>query len=48
MNRVPLVLFAAVVAAIGVIAASSVYITERNQATMKATGIEPAPAAKHQ
>jgi hypothetical protein len=48
MDRVPLLTFAAVLAVIGVIAASSVYVTERNQATMKATGIEPAPAAKHQ
>jgi hypothetical protein len=47
MDRVPLILFAAVVAVIGVIAASSVYVSEKNEATMKAPGIEPAAAARH-
>jgi hypothetical protein len=47
MGRVPLLVFAAVAAVIGVLAASSVYVTERNDTTMKATGFETAPAAKH-
>ena len=47
MDRVPLFLFAAVVAVIGVLAASSVYVTERNDATMKAVGIQPAPLGEH-
>jgi hypothetical protein len=47
MNRVPLLVFATVVAVIGVLAASSVYVTERNDATMKSAGIQPAPVAKH-
>ena len=38
MDRVPLFVFAAVVAVIGVLAASSVYVTERNDATMRAIG----------
>jgi hypothetical protein len=46
MNRVPLLVFAAVFAVLGVIAASSVYVSGKNEATMKAPGIEPAPAAK--
>ena len=36
-----------VVAVIGVLAASSVYVTERKDATMKSAGIQPAPVAKH-
>jgi hypothetical protein len=44
MNRVPLLVFATIFAVIGVIAASSVYISEKNEADMKAPGIEPAPA----
>ena len=47
MDRVPLFVFATVVAVIGVLAASSVYIAERNQATTKVTGIAPVPVAKH-
>jgi len=47
MNRVPLLLFATVFAVIGVLAASSVYLSEKNEATMKAPGIEPAPATWH-
>jgi hypothetical protein len=47
MDRVPLFVFATVVAVIGVLAASSVYVTERNDASMKAVGIRPAPADGH-
>jgi hypothetical protein len=47
MDRVPLLVFAAVVAVIGALAASSVYVTERNDATMKAEGIQPAPIGHH-
>jgi hypothetical protein len=47
MNRVPLLVFATVFAVIGVIAVSSVYVSEKNEATMKALGIEPAPATWH-
>jgi hypothetical protein len=47
MDRVPLFLFAAVVAVIGVLAASSVYVTERNDGTMKAVGIQPARLGEH-
>jgi hypothetical protein len=47
MDRVPLLVFAAVAAAIGVLAASSVYVTEGNDTTMKAAGFESAPTAKH-
>jgi hypothetical protein len=47
MNRVPLIVFAAVFAVIGVLAASSVYVTEKNDATMRAVGIQPAPAGQH-
>ena len=39
--------FAAVVAVIGVLAASSVYVTMGNDATMKAVGIQPAPVSQH-
>jgi hypothetical protein len=48
MNRVPLLVFAMVFAVIGVIAVSSVYISEKNEATMKAPGSEAATAARHQ
>ena len=47
MDRGPVFVFAAVVAVIGVLAASSVYVTERNDATMKSVGIQPAPAGQH-
>jgi hypothetical protein len=47
MNRLPLLAFAAVFAVIGVIAASSVYVSEKNEVTLKATGIEPAPVSRH-
>jgi hypothetical protein len=47
MDRVPLLVFAAVVAVIGALAASSVYVTEKNETTMKAPGIESAPATRH-
>ena len=47
MDRVPLFVFAAVVAVWGVLAASSVYVTEKNDATMKAVGIQPAPVDEH-
>jgi len=47
MDRVPLFVFAAVVAVMGVLAASSVYVTEKNDATMKAVGIQPAPVDEH-
>jgi hypothetical protein len=47
MDRVPLFVFAAVVAVIGVLAASSVYVTEKNDTTMKAVGIQPAPVGQH-
>jgi hypothetical protein len=47
MNRIPLLVFATVFAVIGVIAASSVYVSEKNETTMKAPGIEPAPASRH-
>jgi len=47
MDRVPLFVFAAVVAVMGVLAASSVYVTEKNDATMKAVGIQPAPVGEH-
>jgi hypothetical protein len=47
MDRVPLFVFAAVVAVIGVLAASSVYVTERNGASMKAVRIQPAPIDEH-
>ena len=47
MDRVPLFVFAAVVAVIGMLAASSVYVTERNDATMKAVGIQPPPVGQH-
>jgi hypothetical protein len=46
MSRVPIFLFAAVVATIGVLAASSVYVTEKNNVT-KSAGMDPAPAANH-
>ena len=42
MERVSLLLFAAVVAVIGVFAASSVYLSEKNGAAMKAAGTESA------
>ena len=38
MDRVPVLAFAAVVALIGVLAASSVYVGERNDAAIKAVG----------
>jgi hypothetical protein len=47
MDRVPLFVFAAVFAAIGVLAVSSVYVTEKNDATMQAVGIQPAPPGQH-
>jgi hypothetical protein len=47
MNRVPVLVFATVFALIGVIAASRVYVSEKNDVTMKAPGIEPTPAARH-
>jgi hypothetical protein len=34
MNRVPLLVFATVFAVIGVIAASSVYVSEKNETTV--------------
>jgi hypothetical protein len=43
MERVPILVFAAVVAVIGMLAASSVY-TERNDATMKTEGLQPRPS----
>ena len=43
MDRIPVLAFAAVVALIGVLAASSVYVTERNDATIKAVGIPSGP-----
>jgi hypothetical protein len=47
MNGVPLFVFATVFAVIGVIAASSVYVAEKNEVIMKAPGIEPVPATRH-
>jgi hypothetical protein len=47
MNRVPLLAFATVLAVIGVIAASSVYVSEKKEAAMTAPAIEPAPTARH-
>jgi hypothetical protein len=47
MKRVPILVFAALVAVIGVLAASSVYVKERNDATMKTEGIQPAPVGHH-
>ena len=44
MDRVPLFVFAAVVAVIGVLAASSVYVTERNDARMN---VQTAPVGQH-
>jgi hypothetical protein len=47
MDRVPLFVFAAVVAVIGLLAASSVYVSEKNEVTLKAPGIETAAAPRH-
>jgi hypothetical protein len=47
MNHVPLLVFATVFAVIGAIAASSVDVSEKNETTMKAPGIESAPATRH-
>jgi hypothetical protein len=47
MDRLPLLVFAAVVAVIGVLAASSVYVSEKKEASTSAAGIETAPAARH-
>ena len=48
MNRIPLLVFATVFAVIGVIAASSVYVSEKNEMTVKPPSIEPALASRHQ
>ena len=45
MTRVRLLVFATVFAVIGVIAASSVYVSEKNEPNVKAPSIEP--AARH-
>jgi hypothetical protein len=45
MDRVPIILYVAVFAVIGVLAVSSVYVTEKDDATMKAVGLQPAPAS---
>jgi hypothetical protein len=45
-DRVPLIVYAAVLAVIGVLAASSVYVTEKNDATMKSAGIQPPPVGQ--
>ncbi len=47
MGRVPVLVFGILFAMIGVLAASSVYVTERNDVTMKTAGIAPAPTAKY-
>ena len=47
MSRVPLFAFAVLFVVIGALAASSIYVTERNDATMKSVGIQPAPAGQH-
>lgn len=41
--RGPVIVFAVAFAVIGVIAASSVYVTERNESSMKSAGVQPAP-----
>ena len=46
MGRVPLFAFAVLFVVIGALAASSVYVTERNHATMKSVGIQPAAAGQ--
>jgi hypothetical protein len=43
MDRVPVLAFAAVVALIGMLAASSVYVTGRNDAAIKAVEIPLGP-----
>ncbi|MGC1357320.1 MAG: hypothetical protein WA851_16315 [Xanthobacteraceae bacterium] len=41
--RGPVIVIAVAFAVIGVIAASSVYVTERNESSMKSAGVQPAP-----
>jgi hypothetical protein len=48
MNRVPVLVFATIFALIGVIAASSVYVSEKNEVTVKPPSVEPALASRHQ
>jgi hypothetical protein len=45
--RGPVIVFAVAFAVIGVIAASSVYVTERNESSIKSAGIQPAAIGKH-
>jgi hypothetical protein len=47
MDRLPLLMFAAVVAVIGILAASSVYVSDKNEASTRAAPVESAPAATH-
>ena len=46
MGRVPVLIFGILFAVIGVLAASSVYVTEKNDVTMNTAGIAAAPTAK--
>ena len=47
MSRLPLFAFADLFVVIGALAASNVYVTERNDATTRGEGIQPAPIGHH-